>query len=167
MSHLAPIGPDHKTRDDVGEKRERQPLQNAGNLVVTALHRGHSDGEPEQNNKVVRVYAGQHFGRVSHSREISADVNGVGGEQAQRRDHDKGFREFLAQSASESHAGDHSDTRAHHLHARHQWPRDERSPKLTGAQESARRRIGRNSRRIIIGRASNQARTKVREKPDD
>lgn len=53
MRNLAPVRSDYETRDDVGKERESQPLQDVGNLVISALDGGDSDGETKEDHEVV------------------------------------------------------------------------------------------------------------------
>ena len=70
-------------------------------------------------------------------------------------------RKFVSKCAGEPLTGDHTDSRAHALHRHHQRPREEGHPEKRGAVSRACYRIGRDSRRIIVGCTCDYSRSEL------
>src|SRR5205823_5516357 len=70
---------------------------------------------------------------------------------------------MIADHTGESQPRHHSEPRAHHLHRGHQWERKDRGPQRSIPKRRPSDRVSRNSRRIVVGSAGNQAGTQISE----
>jgi hypothetical protein len=69
----------------------------------------------------------------------------------------------MANDTGQAATGNHAQPGAHDLHCRHHRKRKQSGPQRSEAKGSAGNRVRRDARRVIIGRAGDEARSEVRE----
>ena len=103
------------------------------------------------------VAADQQLGRVRHGAEIGGDVDGVGDEQQRHHDVEQRGRIVPADIAGDAVPGDAADPRGDFLDRRHQRKGQQHGPADAVAELRAGLAVGADPRRIVVGRAGDQA----------
>ena len=156
--HLLQRDVHHQHRADIGQQRERQPLEER-----RIARKGDEDlqaegDEREQHDVDLARAAGDQLERVAHGAKIGGDVERVGGGEQADDEVEQRPREVLADVGGEPVPGDPADTRADDLNADHQRRGEEHRPQQAVAVLRAGLRIGGDAARIVVRRAGDEPR---------
>ena len=149
-----PVRPDREGRDDVGEERQAPATSGSTRSGIAQADGGPRDarGRTATTNtcevQPVRISAASAMPARSAAMLIVFAKRRAAAKRIEEPP-----RKLLAHRAGQPLSGDHADARAHHLDGRHQRPGQSRGPQKRGAELGARDRVGRDTRRIVVGRA--------------
>ena len=101
--------------------------------------------------------ADQQLAGVRHGAEVGGDVDGVGDEQQRHHHMEQPRRIMPARIARNAVPGDAADARGDFLDRRHQRKRQQHGPADAVAELRAGLAVGADARRIVVGRAGDQA----------
>ena len=118
-----PIHVHDKKGQDIGEKQEREPLEEKHIAAVTYKHlRREAECGEGDDTKTFRE-ADQKRGCVRHGIEIGADIDQVGKKKTASQDVDDNWREMLFKNAAQAETCCAPHPARHHLNGRHQRKR--------------------------------------------
>ena len=146
---------------DVGQQRQRQPLQVANVGLVAQIHLQDQAQHAEAHAIQMRGAAQQQPQRLAHRRNIRRDVDGVGDQQETDDAVQHRPRKHRLHIRGQALARDEPETRADHLDAHHQRVGEQHRPQHAVAELRAGLGIGRNAARIVVGRARDEARSQL------
>ena len=155
--------PGAKARDceddgDIGEQRQRQPLQDPHRPLVREQHlRG--DAECAEAEHVERLGpADEKLDRLGHRGDVGGDVDRVRDDEQTDQSQRQPARADLVDVGSQALAGRPTDPRREHLDADHQRRRQEQRPDEAEAELGAGLRVGRDAARVVVGGAGDETR---------
>ncbi len=143
-------------RRDIGEQHQRHELQHRR---IAAIGDEHLQERRccRENQRVFVVEAADHERQgFAHRRDVGGDVEGVGRDQQRDEDEHDRARRDLHHVCGEALAGDASDLGTDQLDRDHERGREENGPQQPVAKLRAGLGVGRNARRVIVGRAGDK-----------
>ena len=163
--HRRPGHADREHRSHVSEKGERQPAQHGSVTRVTHIHFHERDHDGESPYvQPLRARQDQSDGGA-HRAEIRPEVDHVGDQEQAHERIEEPRRIMAPHVGGEAPACHPPDIGADHLDRAHQRVGEKQRPDQAVAELSASLRIGRNSARIVVGSAGDEAWTEDVGKP--
>jgi hypothetical protein len=157
---LAQCRMDDESGDDIGEERQRQPLEDLEDQGVGDEELEAEDEKADRNHQpgMLQPSPGQQLAARGDCTEVGADVDRVGDEEGEDADPDQPGRKLPAQRDSEAHPGLERDAGAQLLHGGHQREGEEGGPEQPIAELAAHLRIGPDATGVVIAGACDQTR---------
>jgi hypothetical protein len=157
QERLSPRHADRQDDRDVGEHRERQPLEDAHRTLVREQHlRGDADGAEGEHVERLRP-ADDQLERFGHRADVGGDVDGVGDDQHRHQRDGQPARAHLVDVGREPVTRGPADARREHLDADHERRRQQQRPDEGEAELRAGLRVGGDAARVVVGGAGDEA----------
>ena len=144
---------------DIGKQRQRQEFQHRRVASIGQEHLEQGRAGREDQRMLVVEPADDQRERLRHCGDVGGDVESVGGNQQRHESQHEPARRKLHHVGGQPLAGDPADLRADELNRDHERRGQEDRPQQSVAELRAGLRIGGDARRIVVGRAGDQAGT--------
>jgi hypothetical protein len=160
---LAPGNVDHEQDGRVGEQGQREPFENGHVALVGDEDLQRQRDEHKHRRHEVSVDVRHQLGDFPHPRHVRRDIENVGHEERQNHGLEDRRRESGFDIGGEPLPRGAADQGTHRLDRRHERIGERHGPQHIQAELGACLGIRRNSTRIVVGGAGDEARADVRE----